>query len=1157
MNTRIMLITCILFILLSIITLNAEIKINEIVASNSESCFDENMDSPDWIELYNPGQEAVNLNGYRIFDNDDFNNAWVIPDTLLQPQEHIIIFVSDKDRVSSDIYVIESSGWGIAEHNSTDGMRFEYIPIAGDFDINVRFNSLRFDEFNTYASLMLREELTEGSRYAGMHCQNPDRAGYLFFYRDIENQNPKAVYFNNREIDYPDCRIRLKREGDSVFGFIYDENYIWYKKESFTYLPMINDTAYLGIAFASSVNNKLSRLAISELYLDGEPLSLAELTGIEINTGLKGKSYFSHELHSNFKLSSEGETLFLWNPTGDLVDKVEFGEQITDLSYGRYPDGTGIFEYFFPPTPERKNLKGYIGVASTPEFSNDGGWFDSQVNISLHISGVETDIYYTLDGSDPNLQSKKYTGTTINIDTTTVIRARAYKDNCYPSPIISNTYFINELISLQVVSLSTDPANLWNEDDGIFDNKNLYNKKEIPAQFELWGNDKKLKYEAGAGARVHGQLSKKFPQKSLRLYAKRKYGTKTFDYPFFGDSGMEEYERIILRNGGTEWWRTFLRDGFAAVITEQMTNLDGMAFSPAVMFINGSYYGIQNIRERIDETYIHLKYNVPYENLNLMEDWDVHLYGTTKGYHNMYDSILAYDMSTQDAYDFIDRNIEIANIIDYVALELYVANIDWPWKNLKYWNSPDYDNKWRWILNDMDYTCGIASWPQFDMMPFATDSTLIFSLMFPKLLENEKFRTQFINRTADLLNTVFKPDNMIGILDSLADILRPEIPRQHARYDSSAMEWEHEIDVVRDFLTRRPKYFPGHYVDYFKLSDTAHITLNVQPEGAGRIMISTIIPDNYPFEGVYFRDVPVKIRAIPEEGYKFSEWSDAEYTGYDITVLFSGDFNITAIFTKDNDRDTNIVINEIMYKANENMDSKDWIELYNAGKDIDLSNWILKDDNDGHEFSIPENTVLKMEEYLVICRDIEAFNEIYPEVENYIGVFDYGFGEDDIVRLLNKSGELIDIVDYQYNSPWPGNSNGTGYSLELRNPESDNNNAGNWKSSYVLYGTPGAKNSVLISVSESVVAEDLGLMNYPNPFSEKTEIKFNLSQSSVINLKIVNSMGFELDKLIDNKQYYPGIHRISFDSGNLESGVYYCTIKASGIVKTIPMIIMK
>ncbi len=1146
------------FCLLFYSNLLAQIKINEIVASNSESCYDENQNSPDWIELYNACDQPVNLKGYRIFDKNNFEEAWILPDTVLQPKDFLLIFASGESRNESGYYVIEASGHGIAPHNATDGMCFAYIPLTGNFDISVNFNSLRNYESNTYAALMVREKLTEDSRYAGMFCQNPEKAGYLFFFRETERENPFVEYFYNRETKYPDCSVRITRTGNDITGYILDEKYIWYTKNASVNMSMQDDTVFVGIALSSANNDVLSKLTFSNLVLNGLPLNPTDLNKIEFNTSITSKNYFSKEIHANFKLDKEEETIYLWNPEGNLIDNIEYKEMANDVSYGSYPDGTSSMKYFFPTTPENKNNNAFSSIAKVPEFSNEGGWFITSQYITLFSEDIDAEIYYTIDGSVPNKSSIKYLGNPIRIDTNTVIRAGCFKEDARPSDVISNSYFINDSSSVQVISLTIDPFDLWNKEDGILVPENVFYSNEIPVNFELWNNDKQLIYEAEAGAKIHGWTSRRFPQKSFRLYAKSKYGTTIFKYPFFGKEGMEEYERIILRNGGTEWWRTFLRDGFSAVVTEQMQNLDGMAFSPSVMFLNGRFYGIQNIRERIDESYIHLKYDVPYESIDLFEDWDDLLYGSSKEYHEMYDSVMNYNMSNTDAYSFIDRNIDVANIIEYVALEMYLANIDWPFHNLKYWKSWAYDNKWRWVLNDLDYTSGNGSFPQLDMFPFATDGKEIFSRFFPKLLENEQFKYEFLNRSADLINTVFLPKNMLNILDSLANILRPEIPRQHAKYDSSAVNWEDEIYAMRDFLSRRHKYFPTHYVNYFNLTDTFIVTLDVEPKGAGKIKISTIIPDSYPWQGKYFQDIPVKIQAIADKGYDFSHWLGTQISSDTITVLLKDFENFTAVFDNGVIPDTNIVINEIMYKPDNNIDTEDWIELYNAGKTLDISGWRIKDDNDNHIFFIPDNTIFDEETYLVICRDTTKFINYHSSVTQRIGNFDFGLGEDDVVWLLDKEDILIDIVDYDFRIPWPTNSNGTGNSIELINTDYDNEIAKHWRSSIENKGTPGRLNSTLVD-SQDVLPQfsNSKITIYPNPFSEQSTIVLNLVQNETLSLTIYNDFGTMIDTIVNEKAFSSGKHIIRYVNENLSSGHYFLHLKSKDNISVLSFVVIR
>jgi hypothetical protein len=1136
---------------------HSQIVINEVCPFNAVSAFDEDTESPDWIELYNKGTEPVNLKDYRIYDKNEYGKAWILPDTIIQPGDYLIVFCDEQNKIFNTNFIIEATGHGIATHNASDGMRYLYLPVSGDFDMSLSIKAMRNYKFDTRAALMFREKLEDGSRYASVITENPDRKGIRLHYRVVENENPSVKYYWNKEFDFFNDKLRLQKVGDTIHSYIWDDDYYWYTKETSCYLPTQNNSGFIGIAFASANNSVLSNLVVSDLFLNGDKKDFADMNVIEFHTTIEGKSYYSRELHSNFKLAREGETVYLWDDKGNLINQLEYKYLNSDNTYGRYPSGTDNLEFFKKGTAAKTNESGFKGILPTPELSIQQGFYNEQVSVSINCEDKSAKIFYTLNGDDPDKESMIWNGTPLQIKTSTAIRARAFRDEYIESQIMNESIFIKDSTTFDVISFFTDPDNLYDKDNGLFQEKNLYEDIIIPCHFQLWGKDKLFKYESPCGAKLHGQVSKRFSQKPLRIYAKAKFNATEFNYPFFGDEGLKKYERLLLRNGGTDWTKTIYRDGFASILSQQIPSLDAMGFSPAVMFLNGKFYGIQNIRERIDETYISLKYNIPERSINLLEDWEKLMYGSSAKFMMMRDSIMKMDMSESNAYSFLDRNIDLNNLMDYVIFESFLANIDWPWKNLKFWQSDSLDGKWRWILNDLDYICGVGSFTDFSMFILLNDSTQRFNDWFNRVLENETFRNNILNRNADLVNTVFLPDNTLKLADSMFALFAPEIPRQHAKYDSSAKEWDKWATALKDFLKGRPKLYMKHWVKRFNLTDTSSVYLNVNPPDAGKIQISTITPQAYPWHGVYFQDVPVTINAIPNKGYSFKDWSVSKYAGDNITIYLPSSLDLTANFLKNSDKDTILVINEIMYKNHNSFDSDDWFELYNKGNTtLDMEKWIFKDNDDAHIFEFP-SAVIKPDEYLVVCRDTVKFKEKYPEVVNIVGNFDFGLGEKDIVRIFEPNSFLHDSVSYTNSNPWPSNADGTGSSIELMFPNIDNNIGTNWKSSVILYGTPGAVNSVSVDSSEPVI-NSKGFSNYPNPFSDFTTLEIISEDNSFADLTLYDSLGEKVWSH-HNKELYKGNNRFFFVSDNLPNGSYYFVLNLHNEKekKVLPIIIYR
>ena len=164
--------------------------------------------------------------------------------------------------------------------------------------------------------------------------------------------------------------------------------------------------------------------------------------------------------------------------------------------------------------------------------------------------------------------------------------------------------------------------------------------------------------------------------------------------------------------------------------------------------------------------------------------------------------------------------------------------------------------------------------------------------------------------------------------------------------------------------------------------------------------------------------------------------------------------------TQPESSDAGVVINEINYNSLDSFDPDDWVEIYNGSSDtIDLGSWLLKDENDDHIFTIPLNTLLLPDQYLVFCKDTIKFTDLFPDVSPYYGDLGFGLGSgSDFVRLFDSSGLLVDIVEYDDVAPWDTLADGSGPTLELNHPSLDNTLGENWSASE-NYGTPGAINS--------------------------------------------------------------------------------------------------
>ena len=314
----------------------------------------------------------------------------------------------------------------------------------------------------------------------------------------------------------------------------------------------------------------------------------------------------------------------LYAPDGSLVDSVGFREQVQNVSYGRQPDGSNDWCYFSEPTPvEPNSTECATGLADIPKVSVKAGFFDGPLKVKL-TAPDKSKLYYTLDGSLPTKDSRHYSKPLV-IEETKVLRVRAFKNGLIPSEILTRTFFIDQTHSLPVLSLITDPANLWDEYTGIYTEgrypvqPNYFQTGkdwERPATLEFYEEDRTLGFAIDAGIRIHGGATRVFPKKSFRIYFRKRYGEEILDYSIFTEkkfdkSELDAFHKLIIRNIGNDGYgsRPRLRDPIMHALWGELGGVISAKRS-IFLYLNGEPWGIYNIRELIDQHYLASNYNV-------------------------------------------------------------------------------------------------------------------------------------------------------------------------------------------------------------------------------------------------------------------------------------------------------------------------------------------------------------------------------------------------------------------------------------------------------------------------------------------------------------------------------------------------------------------
>lgn len=893
----------------------------------------------------------------------------------------------------------------------------------------------------------------------------------------------------------------------------------------------------------------------------------------------KNRNLAGSELHTNFKLNSSGIPVQLVNASGIIIDQAVIDSLPPDISYGRKPDANSSFYYFDSSTPNltNNNSATFTGITKAPVFSVEGGYYSGTVSLNLSTATPGSLIYYTIDGSEPTTSSTFYFGP-ITVDSVRVISAKAFAPNFVPSKTIIKTYLINVEKTLPVISMSTDPSNLWDSATGIYVEANINKDWDRPVHIDFFEPTGQLGFSVNAEIKLFGGVTRTYPQKPIAIYMKSKYGDDKINYQIFPNNSVKTFNSLVLRNSGQDWYSSMFRDALMQNIADVDSKLDVQDYRPAILFLNGKYWGIHNIREKIDEDFINAHHsNVDKDSLDILKDDGTVVNGNSAHYTNMLNYIQNNIMSIQSNYDYIKTQMDVDNFIDYVVSQIYIANTDWPGANIEYWRPQTVDGKWRWILFDTDFGFGLTT-------PIAyTHNTLDFAtatggpawpnpdwstFLLRNLLLNTEFKNDFINRFAEYSNTKFKSDIVVQKINVMESSISNEMHRHLDRWQNqSYAAWTANVDSLKYFAQQRIGYLRNYFVQKFGLTGTSNVTFNVNPSTGGKIKIVKDKPDIYPWTGVYFNDVPIKIETDATPGYHFVGWQGVSSDSNSAIFTLNGNVSITAIFEPDTGGTNTVLINEINYHSSSIFNPKDWIEIYNrTNAAVDISNWIFMDSDTLHKFVFPSGTILQSGSYLILSEDSVTFKSKFPGITNIIGNFSFGLNNGgETIQLYDTQQNLIDAVHYNDKAPWPTGADGTGQTLSLINPDLNNSIPDSWSVSKDN-GSPGSVNSIVTGIEDNkpkTTPRDYSLkQNYPNPFNPSTTIEYSIPNSGIVSLKIYNILGKEIASLV-NEEKSAGNYKVNFNASGLSSGVYFYRIRVNAVgdnnnyVATKKFILMK
>ncbi len=520
----------------------------------------------------------------------------------------------------------------------------------------------------------------------------------------------------------------------------------------------------------------------------------------------------------------------------------------------------------------------------------------------------------------------------------TVVRAVVSRPGAITSDIITHSYFVNPDIRtkfrLPVVSLTTNAGNLFDYYSGLYVPGELYtgswntgnyfqrgDEWERPVHFEYYDGSRQLRISQQAGVRIHGGTSRQYANKSLRLYARNRYGDDEFRYVPFEEQPYFTSRRLKLRQSGQDIHHTYFRDALMSRLFKD-TNVDYEDYLPAVLFFNGEFWGIINIRERFDQHYIERKYGYDAETVTILEatERDDHFNGVMNFVANN-------SMKDEANFSTLESLIDVESLIDLKIAEIFFGR--WDLHNLKMWRANDAESRWRWLLYDMDVGMGLPNrWGPEWSYDGAVDADYLtrfledynphgFNTLFRSVMEHERTKTYFINRFADLMNTVLRSGNMIEKIGKYENRLHTSIEEHKKRWRpptgfESVDEWHENIDILRNFAEDRPGYQTQHLADYFSLDEPYKLSVRIENDLCGIVTINSIPisretigasaeQSDVIWNGMYFPEVTVTMEAEPFDGCMFTGWNENGYHDPVIKLFGTGDTLITAQFVVDDD----------------------------------------------------------------------------------------------------------------------------------------------------------------------------------------------------------------------------------------------------------------
>lgn len=921
---------CLLF--LPAARLHAQILLNELTASNTRSFPDivDFEDYPDWIELKNTGGLAASLASHYLSDDPGDPYKWAFPATAAIPANGFLLVMADShDAMPGQVFPRGYWPW----------RNFTTERYHANFNLSATGETLLL----TRAETVTRTTLV---RAAAPVPQAPDTAAVWKFLDDGSDPGSQWRYLTFGDSAWASGPSELGYGDNPATTVSYgsDANHkpitTWFRHvfqvadpavlHNLTLKLLADDGCVIYLNGAEIVRHNMPggdigyrTLANSAVSGSGE--STFHSFAVPKSALVSGDNILAAEVHQvnenssdlSFDLALAADRI----SGGSTLDSVTFPQQVSDVSYGRDPAAPESWKQFAETTPGAENTAASVddiriegrAVSASPA----GGVYPGPQTVTLSASAGE--IRYTLDGGTPHANSALYSAP-LALVATTVVRARCFEAGKAPGPILTHTYFVGDSQgTLPYVSLVADPNTLFGDTIGIYYNqheplvssgtwsplgyRDVYKGKDAPGHVEFFAAGGAPGFKANCGIRIGGENNWTHPQKALNLAFRGKYGDSEIKYDLFPGRGQALHSAITLRDGGDRWASEMLRDCMWPKLAYDHLKAETSDYRPSVVFINGRYFGLHDLRERWDDTWFTQKYHVPPGEMDHLlyghiTSSDVTLgadTGDTTNWLEFIDFIKTANLAVPANWTYVESRIDLESFMDFVIAESYGNNTAWV-HNREFWKEKKPGAKWKWFLPDMDRTLSTSK----------TSGTLAELLasedVLKRLKANTGFKQRLAQRYAAHMAGTFSAGRVQAIMTQLdVEISAAEVARHQQRWwtgssSTSGMTASSRaagISSTLTYATTRAANVHAEIASQLGVGTAVNFTLAVSDPAGGSLRVEDIPVPASTFK--LFPNIPVTFQAVAAPGYAFTGWTGAS-GGDTITLTPAAGTTLTANF---------------------------------------------------------------------------------------------------------------------------------------------------------------------------------------------------------------------------------------------------------------------